>query len=127
MQENTKPKFEIIEDNKLEVSQNKNKTVTITDSLGRIILLKKPSVLDQYRLVEILGAELSANQVYMGMVIPLLFVQSIDNIPVIFSKKTELEALIKRLDEEGIDSVVKAVNENFIAQNGEEEKEKIKK
>ncbi len=122
-----KPNVEIVEKNNLEISQDKKKSITITDQLGRVIELRKPSVLDQYRIVEILGGELSSNQVYMGMIIPLLFVYSIDGITVVFSKKTELEGLIKRLDEEGINLVVKAVNENFNISNFEEEKEKIKK
>ena len=122
-----KPTVEIIDKSTLDISPEKNKSITVIDHLGRTIELRKPSVLDQYRIVEILGGELSANQVYMGMIIPLLFVYSIDGSTVFFSKKTELEGLIKRLDEEGINLVVKSVSENFNMTSGPEEKEKIKK
>ena len=45
---------------------------------GRTIGLKKPAVLAQFRLVEVLG-ESAANDVHMGMVLPLMFVVSIDD------------------------------------------------
>ncbi len=89
------------------------KEVTITDSAGRIIKLKKPGVLAQYRLVEVLG-ESAKNEVYMGMTMPLIFVSEIDGVSVPQpSTKREVEALIQRLDEHGIAAVMEGVQQNF--------------
>lgn len=87
--------------------------VIITDDKGRSIKLKKPGVLAQYRLIEVLG-DSAKNEVYMGMVMPLIFVAEIDG-EAVFSpaKKSEVEALIQRLDEEGIAAVMAGVQENF--------------
>ena len=51
---------------------------TVTDARGRTIGLKKPAVLAQFRLVEVLG-ESATNDAYMGKVLPLVFVMSIDD------------------------------------------------
>ena len=90
------------------------KTVEITDSLGRKIVLKKPPVLAQFRLVEILGPEVSKNHTYINMVLPLLYVESIDGDAVEFPMhKSEVEVLIKRLDDEGIEAVSQAIEAHF--------------
>lgn len=92
---------------------------TISDARGRAIQLKKPGVLAQFRLVEALG-EVAQNQVYMGMVLPLIFVVAIDGEPVVQpASKAEVEALIARLDEDGIEAVMTAVQAKFgIADEG---------
>jgi hypothetical protein len=69
-------------------------------------------VLAQYRLIEMLG-ESASNEVYMNMILPLLFVSAIDGEPVLIGKKSELEALIQRLDAEGISAVIAGVQEHF--------------
>jgi len=92
---------------------NAQSTVEIKDEAGRTLTLKKPGVLAQFRLVEALG-EAAKNQVYMGMVFPLLYVSAIDgtvvNPP---TTKLQVEALIQRLDEEGIAAVVDGVSEHY--------------
>lgn len=89
------------------------KTFEVTDELGRTIALKKPGVLAQYRLVEAMG-NLAQNQAYMGMILPLIFITAIDGAPVATpGSKAEAEALIMRLDEEGIQAVMTAVQEHF--------------
>lgn len=101
-------------------------TVTITDKKGKKIVLKKPNVLAQYHIVEIVG-DSAKNQVYMAMVMPLLYVESIDGVGVSMSKKSELEALILRLGDEGVSCVMNAVQENFMPKDAGDEKEKLKK
>lgn len=99
--------------------------VTITDAKGRAIVLRKPGVLAQFRLVEMLGASAS-NQAYMGMVLPLAFIGSIDGDPVTIGTKRELEALIQRLDEAGVLAVASSVEKNFGEQDPEADKEAVK-
>lgn len=85
----------------------------ITDETGRRIKLKKPGVLAQYRLVEALG-DTAKNEIYTAMVLPLIYVSEIEGEPVFpLSSKREIEALITRLDESGINAVNTAVIEHF--------------
>lgn len=97
----------------------------ITDPKGRVIVLRKPGVLAQYRLVDMLGHSAS-NQAYMGMVMPLTYVGSIDGDDVSIGTKRELEALIVRLDEASIFAVAKAVEANFGEQDPEADQAALK-
>ena len=98
----------------------------ITDGRGRSIRLKKPGVLTQFRLIEVLG-DTAKNEVYMAMVLPLLFVTEIDG-ETIFppSRKSEVEALIQRLDEDGIGAVQAAVMQNFGGSNPDADRAALK-
>jgi hypothetical protein len=99
----------------------------VEDSNGRQITLKKPGILAQYRLIEMMG-ESAKNQVYMAMVLPILYVTAIDGAPVPPpAKKSQVEALISRLDDAGVDAVMTAINERFGAANPDEDKEALKK
>lgn len=101
--------------------------VVVTDSDGRSITLKKPGILAQFRMVKMLG-DSAKNQVYVGMVLPLLYVTAIDGDAVLQpNTERELEALISRLDDAGVTAVMEAVNEHFGASNPEEAQEEIKK
>ncbi|MGZ5056413.1 MAG: hypothetical protein ACXWAT_15930 [Methylobacter sp.] len=101
--------------------------VTVTDARGRVLTLKKPGVLAQYRLVEILG-DSAKNEVYMSMVLPLIYVTSIDEDTVYQpSRKSEVEALIQQLDEDGVAAVMTGVQSNFGASTPEEDKAALKK
>lgn len=80
--------------------------VTVQDSAGRQITLRKPGILAQFRLVEAMGAEAAANETYRMMCLPLLYVAAINGDPVLQpTSKLELEALIQRLDEAGMVAV----------------------
>ncbi len=109
-----------------EVVQSSLKPVIVVDSQGRQITLQKPGVLVQYRLIEMLG-ESASNQTFMGMVLPLIFVSAINGEPVHrMTKRSELDALIQQLDEDGINAVMKGVTENFGAQDPEADKAALK-
>ena len=99
--------------------------VTATDGRGRVITLRKPGVLAQFRLVEALG-ESASNVVYMNMVLPLLYVAAIDGDPVRSTTKREIEALIQRLDEDGITAVVQQVRDTWGASDPEADKAALK-
>lgn len=87
--------------------------VTVHDARGRAITLKKPGVLAQYRLIEILG-ESAKNEVYVGMVLPLIYVCEIDGDQVAQpNSKREVEGLIQRLDDDGIAAVMNGVQSHF--------------
>ena len=102
--------------------------VILTDAKGRKITLKKPGILAQYRIVDMLG-DSAQNQAYMRMVLPLIYVSAIDGeyapLP---ATKLQLEALIQGLGEEGVDAVMKGISENFGASSDPEgDKSSIKK
>jgi len=110
-----------------ELVKKAQEEVLAEDANGRIITLRKPGVLAQFRMVEMLG-ETAANQTYMSMVLPLIYVTAIDGEPVPApSTKRELEALIQRLDEEGVGAVAVKVMETWGEVEPEAAKETIKK
>lgn len=100
--------------------------VTITDARGRTFTLKRPGVLAQYRLVDMLG-ESAKNEVYMGMVLPLTYVAAIDGQPEgAPASRRQLDALIQRLDEDGIAAIMVGVQENFGTADPEKDKAALK-
>lgn len=96
--------------------QSKPADVEVTDALGRVLTLRKPNVLAQYQLVKMLGADVASNQVYLSMVMPLLYLQKIEGDAANFSNQRELEALIQRLDEEGLQALASGIQEHFQSQ-----------
>jgi len=121
------PKVKVTLNPSDQIVQQANAEVTVSDERGRVIKLKKPGVLAQFRLIEALG-ETAKNEVYMGMVLPLIFVTSIDDDPVYQpASKREVEALIQRLDEDGIAAVLQGVQENFGKTDPEADKAAVKK
>lgn len=100
--------------------------VVLTDPGGRVIKLRRPGVLAQFRLVEALG-DTAQNAVYMGMVMPLIFVAEIDGDTVTPpNTKREVEALIQRLDTEGVNFVAVSVQEQFGRPDPEQDKAALK-
>lgn len=100
--------------------------VVVIDEKGRAIKLKKPSVLAQFRLIEALG-DTAKNQVYTAMVLPLIYIVGIDDeVLHPLNTKREIEALIQRLDEDGISAVSQGVMDNFAAQDPESDKTALK-
>lgn len=98
----------------IQVVKEAKREATITDARGRSIKLVRPGPLAQFKLVKLVGGETALNQVYMGMVMPLIFVQLIDgDVAPMPQTERELEALIERLGEDGIEAVMKGVVEHF--------------
>lgn len=98
-----------------------------TDSLGRVIVLKKPGVLAQFDLIEALG-DLAKNDVYRIMCIPAIYVVSIDGVVAPApNNRTQMRALISRLGEEGFAAIRQAINERFPQEEAGEDEETIKK
>lgn len=102
-------------------------STVVTDSSGRRITLRNPGPLAQFRLIEAVG-ESSSNRVYLAMVMPLIYVAAIDDSPVPgISNKSQLEALIQRLDNHGLEAVTNGIQENFAPPSSpEQSKETIK-
>lgn len=102
-----------------EIIKVANNVVTVVAG-SMTIGLKKPNVLRHYQIVKVVGAD-AKNEVYMGMVMPLLWIISIDgdDMPPIGSNR-ELEALISRIGEDGINAVVNHLNQQAEPTSSEE-------
>lgn len=80
-------------------------TKTVTTKLGRTLVVRKPSALNRLRLYEIIGPSAAQNRQYLGHAGLACSVVSIDGEPVAFpTSKRELEALVQRLDDDGLDA-----------------------
>ncbi len=121
------PKVQLIETPSAQIIAKAAAEVTVTDAKGRVITLKKPGVLSQYRIVEV-AADSAKNEVYMRMIMPLIYVTDIDGEAVYQPiNKLQLEALIQRLDEHGVNAVMDGVLKNFGQADSEADKSSIKK
>ena len=109
--------------------KDKNQTFEITDAKGRGLKLRKPGMLAQYRLVGMLG-KAADSETYLCMVSPLIYLYGIDeDTSIHFASVREMEGLITRLGEEGVEAVMLGVQKYFMTsvETVEEGKEEIKK
>jgi hypothetical protein len=109
-----------------EVLQAATQPFSVTDSIGRVIILKKPGILAQFDLIEALG-ELAKNDVYRMMCIPAIYVQSIDGNPAPPpTNKAQMRALISRLGEEGFNAIRAGIDKHYPKQDDGEDEEALK-
>ena len=93
-----------------------------TDPRGRKIALRKINALDRLRLFELVGAENSRNEPYLGYASLAYHVASIDGDAVAKpASKAQLEALIQRLDDDGLNAVAAALPGLYPDASGSEE------
>lgn len=77
---------------------------------GMRMKIRKPRNVAQLRLISLVGAEDAKNQVYMSLVSPLLWIESIDDEPVgMLVSRRELEALFERVGDEGLTAIVEHI------------------
>lgn len=99
----------------------------ITTKSGMKITLKKPGVLASFKLVKSLGP-LAENVSYLKMVMPLLFVSAIDDELLIPPRsEREIDALILRLDDEGLTAAMVEIQRVWGELALEDNSEEIKK
>ena len=80
---------------------------SVVDATGRRIVLRKPSILQQFNVLLAVGPDASANQAYMTVVTPILWVREIDGEKIPFpATKLQLDGIIQRLDEPGVAAVM---------------------
>ncbi|SDX12751.1 hypothetical protein SAMN05518669_103352 [Variovorax sp. YR634] len=97
-----------------QVTRDANFTVTVDASDGRKITLRKPGVLAQFKMIEMLGNEAASNQVFVNMVLPVMFVAAIDGEEISrITTRIQLDALIQRLDDAGVEAVMMGVPMHF--------------
>jgi hypothetical protein len=92
-------------------SQEMTKVVTesATDARGRNIVVRKLRSLDRMKVFELIGGENAKNEPYLGYAVLAYSVVSIDgNALPTPSSKLALEAIVKRLDDEGLAAAAEA-------------------
>lgn len=102
--------------------------VSFTVPDGREIVLVKPDILAQTRLMKMLGPELAANTQYLNAVGPLLYIKSIDGQLVATPVSDgEIEFLLKKLGDTAYFYVGVAIGEHWPTPNLEAVKTAVKK
>lgn len=96
-----------------EVLHQARAPVAFVDPQGRAIQLRKPSPLQELNFFAMLGGEKSTNPVYVGLTMPLLYIESIDGAVVTLRTQGELDALVMKLGEEGMEAVQLKVQEAY--------------
>lgn len=82
----------------------------VQDKNGRVIDLRRLGVVEQLRLFKVLGPELSENRAYVGLARVAAAVAAVDGIPVPFpAGEAGIEAVLDRLDEDGVAVVAAAI------------------
>src|SRR5208337_2560396 len=120
-----------------EVISKSNKTITVTDSLGRIITLRKPKFSHYLDLLKALGPELSKNSTYFENVAICSAVVSIHDpqdssalVPVNLRTPLDIDFLVRDLEksDDAFIKVAEAISSNFSDYKSVEEyKNTIKK
>lgn len=87
---------------------------SVVDGLGRRLTLRRLTALDKLRLFKAAGSELSLNQPWLAMAILASSATSIDDIPIPApSNETQIEALVSRLGDSGIEAIAQALDPHF--------------
>lgn len=96
------------------VINSANEIKFVTDVRGRRIGVEKPRALLRFRLLKILGAENAKNEPLLGNAMLAFLVREIngDKLPQVNSER-QLEAMIDRLDDDGLAAVGKCLVEDF--------------
>jgi hypothetical protein len=100
-----------------------NKTVTITDDLGRVIVLKKPRYGSYLDLIKAIGPELAKNEIYLQHISLLATVVSVDGQPMPIKSLIDIDHLVKVLEEsdDALPKISKAVVDAFTEHTTQEE------
>jgi len=88
--------------------------VMVKDAKGRVLTLRKPPLLAEFRMTEAAGPKLAGNAAYMAMAMPLIYVTAIDGQPVTVPQSPrEVEALVDLVDHAGYAAVMRGIKEHF--------------
>jgi hypothetical protein len=92
------------------------KTGETKDVLGRVIKYRRLQALDRLRLFKAVGAQNASNAPYVGMAILAASVTSVDEWVAPFpTRESEVEMLVQRLGDAGIDAIANALTTDDIA------------
>ena len=101
--------------------------IEVKDSLGRILRLRKPDILDHYDLFSAIGDD-TRNPACIMMATKVLYVATIDGMVVESPKSlAQFRATLKRVGEEGLSAVDEILYKLEDSKTEKETVEKIKK
>jgi hypothetical protein len=84
----------------------------VADRLGRVLTLRKLTVLDRLRLFKAAGPVLAENHPWFGMAILAASVAEVDGVPIpIPVNESQIEAAVSRLGDDGLTAVANALDE----------------
>jgi len=107
------------------ITSNASKTYEVTDSRGRVIVLRKPLFSETMDLLVVVGPEASKNDLYMSQLTALLYISSIDGTPTLpLSNKKRIDDLLNELEGDGLDAVNTGVVTHFVRTFSAEEVKK---
>jgi hypothetical protein len=104
-------------------------SVKVKDAGGREIEVRKLKVLDNMRLLALIGSDNSSNDRYLAFASLAYSVVSIDGTALPRPNNLAgLEGLVQKLDDDGFSAIAKAHQDNFLAeaQTAEEAKDAVK-
>ena len=85
--------------------------ISVTDETGRVIVIRRPSLLSEFDLYKALG-DAASNTAYMSMAVPLLHVKSIDGVIINPPKSSlQVDSLITKLDRAGWSALFEGMKE----------------
>lgn len=100
------------------IIKDAQRPATATDAAGRQIGVRRMGPLDRLKMFEVIGPENSKNEPYLGYAALAFHVGSIDGEPVARpATKLQLEALIQRLGDDGLEAVGAALQEAALGQD----------
>jgi len=83
---------------------------SVVDGLGRRLTLRRLTALDKMRLFKAAGPELALNQSWLAMAILASSAIAIDDIPIPSpSTESQIETLVGRLGDSGIEAIARAL------------------
>lgn len=86
------------------------KRITVTDSKGRSLVLRRLTALDTLRLFKAAGPELSRNEAWLAMAGLAFSVDEINGIPIPTpTNEAQVEAIVERLGDEGLTAAASAL------------------
>lgn len=75
----------------------------VTDTLGRVLRVRRPGALDRLRLFKAVGPALASNERYVGYAMLAMCVSGIDGVPQPApANEGQLEGLVQRLGDAGM-------------------------
>lgn len=94
---------------------------TVVDKLGRTITVRKMDALGKLRLFKACGGVNANNNPYLGMAMLASVVTQIDELPVLTpTSEAQIEALIGRLGDEGIEAVASVFGDEAQEESSED-------
>lgn len=104
-----------------EVVRDANAVVHVTDARGRKWGVKRLGPAKRMRLFAILGNDLAQNQMYLGHAALAASVVDVDGEEIPFPQTALLlEALVQRMDDDGLEAVAGAIAEHFGVKGSDE-------